>query len=134
MKIAVVVVIVLIILFAYFCYYLAVWNQYDDTIFSPPNWLQSARNKMPSFLKSMDAAEGRKIATRAMLPDWEGFTVKGGNTSLAAWQAIESVNDLAFCMTQAHVEEKGRLSKNVPYSFDFSKVSQCSILSFMTVL
>ena len=134
MKIAVVVTIVLIILFAYFCYYLAVWNQYDDTIFSPPNWLQSARNKMPSFLKSMDAAEGRKIATRAMLPDWEGFTVKGGNTSLSAWEAIETINDLAFCMTQAHVEENSRLSKNVPYSFDFTKVSQCSMLSFMTVL
>ena len=132
MKIAVVVIIVLIILFAYFCYYLAVWNQYDDTIFSPPNWLQSARNKMPSFLKSMDAAEGRKIATRAMLPDWEGFTVKGGNTSLSAWEAIETINDLAFCMTQAHVEENSRFSKNVPYSFDFSKVSQC--LSFMIVL
>ena len=132
MKIAVV-IIVLIILFAYFCYYLAVWNQYDDTIFSPPNWLQSARNKMP-FLKSMDAAEGRKIATRAMLPVWEGFTVKGGNTSLSAWEAIETINDLAFCMTQAHVEENSRLSKNVPYSFDFTKVSQCSMLSFMTVL
>ena len=108
------------------------WNQYDDTIFSPPSWFQSARNKMP-FLKSMDAAEGRKIATRAMLPDWEGFTLKGGNTRLSAWEAIETVNDLAFCMTQAHVEENSRLSKNVPYSFDFSKVSQCLILSFMTV-
>ena len=116
----VVVVVVLLIIFCYY-YYLAFWNQYDDTIFSSPSWFQSARNKMP-FLKSMDPAEGRKIATRAMLPDWEGFTVKGGNTSLSAWEAIESVNDLAFCMTQAHVEENDRVYKNVPSSYDFSKV------------
>ena len=113
----------LLLLFCLFFYYLAVWNQYDDTIFSPPSWLQSARNKMP-FLKSMDPAEGRKIATRAMLPDWEGFTMEGGNTSLSAWEAIESVNDLAFCMTQAHVEENDRVYKNVPSSYDFSKVRQ----------
>ena len=109
--------------FVVFFYYLAVWNQYDDTIFSPPSWLQSARNKMP-LLKSMDPAEGRKIATRAMLPDWEGFTMEGGNTSLSAWEAIESVNDLAFCMTQAHVEGNNRVCRNVPSSYDFSKVTQ----------
>ena len=79
----------------------------------------------------MDPAEGRKIATRAMLPDWEGFTVKGGNTSLSAWEglsaweAIETVNDLAVCMTQAQVENKNRVYKNVPPSYDFSKVRQC---------
>ena len=117
--------------FVCFFYYLAVWNQYDDTIFSPPSWLQSARNKMPFLKKSMDLAEGRKIATRAMLPDWKGFTLKGGKTSLSAWEglspweAIETVNDLAFCMTQAHVEEKNRAYKNVPPSYDFSKVRQC---------
>ena len=117
--------------FVWFFYYLAVWNQYDDTIFSPPSWLQSARNKMPFLKKSMDLAQGRKIATRAMLPDWKGFTLKGGKTSLSAWEglspweAIETVNDLAFCMTQAHVEEKNRVYKNVPPSYDFSKVRQC---------
>ena len=116
--------VIIIIILLFFFYYLAVWNQYDDTIFSPPSWLQSARNKMP-LLKSMDPAEGRKIATRAMLPDWEGFTVEGGNTSLSAWEAIESVNDLAFCMTQAHVEGNNRVCRNVPSSYDFSKVKQC---------
>ena len=116
-----------LILLSLFCLvfiYLAIWNQYDDTIFSPPSWLQSARNKMPFLKKSMDPAKGRKIATRAMLPDWEGFTVEGGNTSFLAWEAIESVNDLAFCMTQAHVEENNRVDKNVPSSYDFSKVKQ----------
>ena len=111
--------------FVCFFYYLAVWNQYDDTIFSPPSRLQSARNKMPLLKKSMDPAKGREIATRAMLPDWEGFTMEGGNTSLSAWEAIESVNDLAFCMTQAHVEGNNRVCRNVPSSYDFSKVTQC---------
>ena len=111
--------------FVCFFNYLAVWNQYDDTIFSPPSWLQSARNKMPLLKKSMDPAKGRKIATRAMLPDWEGFTMEGGNTSLSAWEAIESVNDLAFCMTQAQVVKNNRVYKNVPSSYDFSKVKQC---------
>ena len=123
----------LLLLFCLFFYYLAVWNQYDDTIFSPPSWLQSARNKMPLLKKSMDPAKGRKIATRAMLPDWEGFTMEGGNTSLSAWEAIQSVNDLAFCMTQAHVEGNNRVCRNVPSSYDFSKVTQYKILSFMTV-
>ena len=111
--------------FVCFFYYLAVWNQYDDTIFSPPSRLQSARNKMPLLKKSMDPAKGRNIATRAMLPDWEGFTMEGGNTSLSAWEAIESVNDLAFCMTQAQVVKNNRVYKNVPSSYDFSKVKQC---------
>ena len=115
----------LLLLFCLFFYYSAVWNQYDDTIFSPPSWVQSARNKMPFLKKSMDPAKGRKIATRAMFPDWEGFTMKGGDTSLSAWEAIESVNDLAFCMTQAHVEGNNRVYKNVPSSYDFSKVKQC---------
>ena len=119
----------LLLLFFYFIYfffyYLAVWNQYDDTIFGPPSWVQSARNKMPFLKKSMDRAKGRKIATRVMLPDWEGFTVTGGNTSLSAWEAIESVNDLAFCMTQAQVVKNNRVYKNVPSSYDFSKVKQC---------
>ena len=119
-----VIIIIIIILFVCF-YYLAVWNQYDDTIFSPPSRLQSARNKMPLLKKSMDPAKGRKIATRAMLPDWEGFTMEGGNTSLSAWEAIESVNDLAFCMTQAQVVKNNRVYKNVPSSYDFSKVKQC---------
>ena len=119
--------------FVCFFYYLAVWNQYDDTIFSPPSRLQSARNKMPLLKKSMDPAKGRNIATRAMLPDWEGFTMEGGNTSLSAWEAIQSVNDLAFCMTQAHVEGNNRVCRNVPSSYDFSKVTQYKILSFMTV-
>lgn len=97
------------------------WHQYDDTIFSPPSWFQSIRNKMP-FLKSMDAADGRNIATWAMLPRWEGFIVDALNTSMTAWEAVEVVNDVAYCMTQTLVEEDERLTGHVPYRYDFKKV------------
>ncbi|XP_067056125.1 E3 ubiquitin-protein ligase rnf213-alpha-like isoform X2 [Acropora muricata] len=97
-----------------------VWHQYDDTIFSPPNWLQSFRNMLPAALKSMDAAEGRRIATRAMLPSLEGFTGEGKDTN--AWKAVEVIQNLASCMTNSHVEENGRYLRNVPASYDFREV------------
>ncbi|XP_078381354.1 E3 ubiquitin-protein ligase rnf213-alpha-like isoform X3 [Oculina patagonica] len=99
----------------------AVWHQYDDTIFSPPSWFQSIRNKMP-FLKSMDAVDGRNIATWAMLPRWEGFTTDEARTSMTAWEAVEVVSDIAYCMTQTQVEEDGRFTENVPYLYNFSRV------------
>ena len=102
--------------------FLAIWHQYDDTIFSPPGWFQSLRNKMP-FLKSMDPVDGRNIATWAMLPRWEGFTTDEAKTSMTAWEAVEVVNDVAYCMTQTLIEEGGHFTKNVPFSYDFSRVS-----------
>ena len=71
----------------------------------------------------MDPTEGRNIATRAMLPLWEGFTVGDTRTSMTAREAIDVIKDLAYCMTQTQVEEDGRLSKNVPASYKFSTVS-----------
>ena len=88
---------------------------------------------MPSFLKSMDATEGRNIATWAMLPLWEGFTASAASGNMSAWEAIETVKDLAFCMTQTLVEEDGRHTKSVPLSYDFTKVcghSNCSFKIF----
>ena len=98
------------------------WHQYDDTIFSPPSFFQSMRNKMP-ILKSMDPVEGRCIATWAMLPHWEGFIVDKGTTSMTAWEAIGVIRDLAHCMTQTQAEEYGRSIKNVPLQYNFSRVS-----------
>ena len=102
-------------------YFLAIWHQFDDTIFIQANWLQSLRNKVP-FLKSMDDTEGRNIATWAMLPLWEGFTASAASGNMSAWEAIETVKDLAFCMTQTLAEEGGHHTKNVPLSYDFTKV------------
>ena len=101
---------------------LATWHQYDDTIFSPPGWLQSLRNKMP-FLKSMDPADGRNIATCAMLPRWEGFTTDEARTNMTPWEAVEAVNDIAYCMTETLVEEGWHFTRNIPLSYDFSRVS-----------
>ncbi|KAL9988278.1 hypothetical protein ACROYT_G002709 [Oculina patagonica] len=99
----------------------AVWHQYDDTIFSQPNWFQRFRNIMP-VLKSMDPVEGRNIATWAMLPRWEGFAVDEMNTSMTAWEAVKFVNDIAYCMTQTQMEEHGVHKKNVPLSYNFSTI------------
>lgn len=107
------------VLFNYF--HLVVWHQYDDTIFSPPSWLQSVRNRMP-FLKSMDPTEGRNIATWAMLPPWDGFLADARNTHMTAWKAITIIKDLAYCMTQTLVEEYGFTRKNVPSLYNFSRV------------
>ena len=71
----------------------------------------------------MDPLEGRNIATRAMLPHWEGFIVGDVSTKMTAWEAIMVINDLAYCMTQTLAEENNNLSKNIPNSYNFSRVS-----------
>lgn len=75
------------------------------------------------FLKSMDPTEGRNIATLEMLPRWEGFVVNGASTNISAWEAIKTVKDLSFCMTQTQMEQDGRVAKHVPSSYDFNNVS-----------
>lgn len=71
----------------------------------------------------MDPVDGRKVATFAMLPRWEGFTTEEAKTSMTAWEAVEVVNDIAYCMTKTLVEEDGNFARNVPSSYDFSRVS-----------
>ena len=75
------------------------------------------------FLKSMDPAEGRNIATLEMLPRWEGFIVSGASTNISAKKKKKTVKDLSFCMTQTLMEQDGRVAKHVPSSYDFSNVS-----------
>lgn len=71
----------------------------------------------------MDPVEGRYIATWEMLPLWEGFVVSNADTRMPAQEAIEVIQNLAVCMTQTQVEEYGRFVRNVPASFDFTRVS-----------
>jgi len=75
------------------------------------------------FLKSMDPADGRNIATCAMLPRWEGFTTDEARTNMTPWEAVEAVNDIAYCMTETLVEEGWHFTRNIPLSYDFSRVS-----------
>ncbi|KAJ7355102.1 hypothetical protein OS493_027891 [Desmophyllum pertusum] len=88
----------------------AVWHQYDDTIFSPPGKFQSFRNTIPiECVKSMGTVKGRSIATFAML----------GEVNFTNWEAVEAVNDIAYCMKQTMVEKGGEYKNNVPSSYNF---------------
>ena len=75
----------------------------------------------------MDPAEGRQIATRAMLPHWKGFCVDdvaGGN--MTAWEAVQQVQNVGNCMTKSTT--KGYYSHvYVPHGYDFGKVRQSVI-------
>lgn len=70
----------------------------------------------------MDSTEGRNIATRVMLPKWEGFTVNDVKENITAWEAIQTINDIAYCYTQTEAMEKRRTTKNVPHRYDFQQV------------
>ena len=76
------------------------------------------------FLKSMDPVEGRDLATWEMLPRWRGFVNETEETNMSAWNAVLVISDLAYCMTQTLMEEDGRVFKNVPSSYDFTRVSE----------
>ena len=80
------------------------------------------------FLKSMDPVEGRNLATWAMLPRWRGFVNETEDTSMSAWNAVSAISDLAYCMTQSLMEEDGRVSGNVPSSYNFTRVSDITYL------
>lgn len=84
---------------------------------------------MQKFWNKSDPLEGRNIATRAMLPLWEGFTVGQTTTTMTAWEAITAVGDLAHCMTKTQVEDLGNWKRNVPLLYDFSGVCTYIITS-----
>ena len=71
----------------------------------------------------MDPVEGRNLATRAMLPRWRGFVNETEDTNMHAWDAVEAIRDLAYCMTKTSMEEGGNVYSNVPVHYDFSSVS-----------
>lgn len=71
----------------------------------------------------MDPLEGRNIATRAMMPPWEGFVVGAVSTNMTAWEAITVIKDLDYCMTKTQAKEGRNQTRNVPRSYDFNKVS-----------
>jgi len=101
---------------------LAIWNQYDDAVFSEPNLVQRFRNWMP-VMKSMDVLEGRNLATWAMLCEWEDLLTGKSDTTMAAWDFVTRVADLANCMTNSKVEEYRRITSNVPSRYNFKQVS-----------
>lgn len=104
----------------------AIWHQYDDAIFSEPSRVQSLRNMMPVW-KSMDVLEGRNLATWAMLNEWEDLLTVKTDTTMAAWDFVRRVGDLAYCMTNSKVEEYGLTISNVPSRYNFKQVSYQSL-------
>ena len=99
-----------------------VWHQYDDTIFPEPTKWQSLRNYMPaSSLKSMDLVEGRRIATNAMLPCWEGFCSHG--CEMKASDVITQIQSVHHCMTKSRIRPRNGGARNgTPTGYDFKKV------------
>ena len=82
----------------------------------------------------MDPVEGRNIATWAMLPRWEGFTVDKMDTSMTAWEAVKIVNDIAYCMTQTRAQEGRHHWRNVPEGYSFSTVRNCLLCELFTIV
>ena len=97
----------------------ATWHQYDDAILGEKGLLQSFLNMI---WRNTDAAEGRTIATLAMLPRWEGFWVGKSHRDMTAWEAIEEVKDVAYCMTQSYGECNRVVRQCVPRGYVFDKV------------
>lgn len=48
-----------------------------------------------------------------MLPKWEGFTVDDVEENITAWEAIQTVNNIAYCYTQTEAMEKSRTTKKM---------------------
>ena len=65
---------------------------------------------------------GRAVATFAMLPHWKGFCVDDAGETMTAWEAIEQVQNVAYCMTKSQTKEGRIVSSSVPYGFHFDKV------------
>ena len=80
----------------------------------------------------MDPAEGRQIATHAMLPHWKGFCVDDvAGENMTAWEAVEQIRNVGNCMTKS--QTKGYYSHvYVPRGYDFGKVRQ-SVINIMSL-
>ena len=75
--------------------FLEIWHHYDDEPICPKPKEKQANRKDPS--------KGRKIAARAMLPCWEGFSKDHSSSEkMKAWEAIEQVQDVANCLHKSH--------------------------------
>ena len=75
----------------------------------------------------MDVLEGRNLATWAMLNEWEDLLTVKSDTTMAAWDFVRRVGDLAYCMKNSKVEEYGLIISNVPSRYNFKQVSDQSL-------
>ena len=75
----------------------------------------------------MNVLEGRNLATLAMLHEWKELLSVKSDTTMAAWEFVRRVGDLAYCMTNSKVEQYGRVTSNVPLRYSFKQVSDQSL-------
>ena len=98
--------------------FLGTWHQYDDAIFSQPGFWASIRRFFPK-LKN-DPAEGRRLAMKAMLPEWDGITMKQGGMN--AYDALSEINSVVHCVSKAEIENGGGYELRSTHGFDFTEV------------
>ena len=87
--------------------FIAIWHQYDDAAFSHPSFWESIRSLFP-YVHSMDPAEGRYIAMRVMLPDWDTFGVHEANYTKKGSDVLQTINEIIYCMENNKIETGGR--------------------------
>ena len=103
------------------------WNQYDAAIFPAPTFAESIRNFVPLISKAMDRVHSRELATLAMLPRWEGFcTGSQEGVQMTAWEAMEQIQNVAYCMTNSECIEGNYITSDVPSAYNFGKVHTVS--------
>ena len=86
--------------------------------------------------------EGRNIATRSMLPHWEGVCLDDAGKEMTAWDAIQKVQNVAHCMTKRNTKQDQKVySYDVVYynfgkvrAISYFKVYSCVILEFVLYL
>ena len=61
---------------------------------------------------------------KAMLPEWEGITLKRGGMN--AHDALSEINSVVHCVSKAEIENGGLCYPRSTYGFDFMEV--CTFL------
>lgn len=107
----------------------ATWHQYDDAVFSQPGFWDSIRSLFPQW-KVDDAAEGRRLAMMAMLPEWGEISEKEGTNGQAT---LDKINNVLYCMSRAEFENGGNFHPRIPDGFNAVQVSAFSIFFLFSV-
>lgn len=79
----------------------------------------SIRSLFPQW-KVDDAAEGRRLAMMAMLPEWGEISEKEGTNGQAT---LDKINNVLYCMSRAEFENGGNFHPRIPDGFNAVQVS-----------
>ena len=73
--------------------------------------------------------EGRNIATRSVLPHWEGVCLDDAGKEMTAWDAIQKVQNVAHCMKKRNTKEGQNVYSYDLVHYNFGKVRAISCLN-----